>query len=233
MVVWLAPACALAAATAATAAQQAGGEGVPAASHLRAAQQQARADPALTAMVRRQCAGRGAGKPATAAQALLQLQQAEAAHRDERAWPRPRADRLLQAVVARGCAAYHATRLQPGASFPVWWHTALRIDGVRLAATGYEVQARAITADGPVAGSRVTFSRGLHHACFVPTDLAGQAACVMVDTHPHGGRPDGWAEAHEGPVVATFAGSVSVTRVALPAVEFRDLPVFASAPAWR
>jgi hypothetical protein len=115
----------------------------------------------------------------------------------------------------------------------VWWHSQLQFDGIRPAATGFQIQARAQTADGAVASSRITFARGLHHACFVSTDLQGQAGCVMVDTHPHGGRPDAWAEAHEGPFIATFAGSVSPTRVELPAVAFRDLPVFASAPAFR
>lgn len=204
---------------------------VPARHHLLAAQQQARGQPALVVLVRRQCANAAASR--TADLALQALAQAEADHRAERALPRPQADRLLQAVVLRGCTAYHATRLQAGASFPVWWHTVLRIDGVRPAATGFEVQARATTSHGPVTSSRITFSRGLHHACFVSTDAVGQAACVMVDTHPHGNRSDAWAEAHEGPLVATFAGSVSAARVDLPAIESRDLPVFASAPAWR
>ncbi|MDH4393244.1 MAG: hypothetical protein QE285_17705 [Aquabacterium sp.] len=205
--------------------------GVAAAAHLQAAQRQARGDAPSMAMFKRQCALSQA--PRTAALAVQQLRQAEADHQAERALPRPRADRLLQMVVARGCAAHHATRLQPGLSYPVWWHSQLRFDGIRPAATGFEIQARAHTADGAVATSRITFARGLHHACFVLTDAQGLAACVMVDTHPHGGRPDAWADAHEGPFVATLAGSVSPTRVELPAVEFRDLPVFASAPVWR
>ena len=204
---------------------------VAAAAHLQAAQRQARSDATSMAVFKRSCGLSQA--PRTATLAVQQLRQAEADHQAERAQPRPQADRLLQAVVARGCAAYHATRLQPGQSYPVWWHSQLQFDGIRPAATGFQIQARAQTADGAVASSRITFARGLHHACFVSTDVQGQAACVMADTHPHGGRPDAWAEAHEGPFIATFAGSVSAIRVELPAVAFRDLPVFASAPAFR
>lgn len=214
-----------------TTAPTAGPAAVPAHSHLLAAQRQSRGQPALVAMVRRHCARSAA--PKTAALALQALTGAEAAHRAVRALPRPQPQQQLQAVVLRSCAAHHATRLQPGASFPVWWHTRLDIDSVRPTATGFEVQARASTAQGAVASSRVTLARGLHHACFIATDASGQAACVMVDTHPHGGRPDAWAEAHEGPVIATFAGSVSPERVELPAVAVRDMPVFASLPAWR
>ncbi|GCL62882.1 hypothetical protein [Pseudaquabacterium pictum] len=209
----------------------AGTTGVPSDSHLRAAQRQARGQPALAALVRHHCAQTAA--PKTAALARQALEQAEAAHRAERALPRPEPDRLLQHVVLRSCAAHHATRLQPGASFAVWWHTRLAIDSMRPTATGFEALARASTVNGAVASSRVTLARGLHHACFMATDATGQAACVLVDTHPHGGRPDAWAEAHEGPVIATFAGSVSPDRVELPAVAFRDMPVFASPPAWR
>lgn len=210
---------------------QPGAAGVPAAAHLQAAKRQARGDAAAMAVFQRACAA--SQTPGTAALAARQLQQAEADHQAERAQPRPQADRLLQMAVARGCAAYHATRLQPGQSYPVWWHSRLQFDGIRPAATGFEIQARATTTQGAVASSRVTFARGLHHACFVLTDNRGHAACAMVDTHPHGGRPDAWAEAHEGPFVATLAGSVSPTRVELPAVAFRDLPVFASAPVFR
>ena len=203
---------------------------VPADSHLRAAQRQSKGQPALAALVRRHCARTAA--PKTAGLARQDLEQAEAAHRAERALPRPQPDRLLQAVVLRGCAAYHATRLQAGASFPVWWHTRLDIHSVRPTATGFEVQAQASTVNGAVVSSRITLARGLHHACFMATDASGQAACVLVDTHPHGGRPDAWAEAHEGPVIASFAGSVLPDRVELPAVTVRDMPVFASLPAW-
>jgi hypothetical protein len=199
--------------------------GVEADAHRRAAARQAQGDPVLVAAFQRGCSP--ASAPRTAEQALQQLRQTETDHQAERAQPRPRADVLLRAVVLRGCAAFHATRLQPGTSYPVWWQSQVRIEAMRPAATGFEIQARAGTADGAVSDSRVTFSRGLHHACFVPTNSKGQAACVMVYTHPHGSRVDGWAEANEGPFVATFAGRVSATRVDLPAVEFRDLPVFA------
>lgn len=208
----------------------AGHTSVSADSHLRAAQRQSKGQPALASLVRRHC-GQSAA-PKTAALARQGLEYAEAAYRAERALSRPQPDRLLQAVVLRGCAAYHATRLQVGASFPVWWHTRLDILSVRPTATGFEVHAHASTVNGAVASSRVTLARGLHHACFMDTDATGQAVCVLVDTHPHGGRPDVWAEAHEGPVIATFAGSVSLDRVELPAVAFRDMPVFVGLPSW-
>lgn len=115
-------------------------------------------------------------------------------------------------------------------SYPVWLHTRLTIEAIRPGGSGFDVQALASTTDGPARSSRVTFSRGLHHACFAPSDTIGRAGCTMVDTHPHGGRVDGWVEAHEGPIVATYAGSVSATVVQLPAVETRDFPVFAGLP---
>lgn len=199
--------------------------------HRRAAERHARLDPVLRATFRRDCSS--SSGPTTAALAAQRLQQAEADYRAERALPRPRADRLLMAVVARGCAAYHATRLHPGTSYPVWLQSQVRIEEIKPAATGFEVQARATTVDGAVENSRITFSRGLHHACFQLTDAKGKVHCVMVDTHPHGDRVNGWAEAHEGPLVVTLAGSVSPTRVELPAVEFRDFPVFVGAAGFR
>lgn len=203
---------------------------VAADSHLQAAQRQSRADPALQAAVRRACARSSA--PASAALAVRALQQAEAEHQHERAQPRPDPARLLHTVVLRSCLAYHATRLQAGASYPVWLHTRLAIESVRPAGTGFEAQARATTADGAAVVSRVTFSRGLHHACFAQSDPSGLAGCTLVDTHPHGDRGNGWAEAHEGPLVATYAGSVGPGVVALPAVATRDFPVFASFGPW-
>jgi hypothetical protein len=199
---------------------------VPADAHLQAAQRQARGHPVLQQAVRRACASSAA--PTGAAAAEQALREAEADYQRERAQARPDAARLLQAVVLRGCAAYHATRLQPEVSHPVWLHTRLTIDAVRPGLTGFEVQARATTIGGTARPSRVTFSRGLHHACFVSTDAAGLGGCTMVDTHPHGDRVNGWAEAHEGPLVATYAGNVSATVVQLPAVETREFPVFSS-----
>lgn len=201
--------------------------GAAATTHLRAAERQAVGDESLKAAFARWCLT-SSSAPETAALAVRRLGQAEADHQAERALPRPRANRLLLAVVLRSCAAFHATRLQPGASYPVWLHTQIRIEGSRPTAAGLEMQARATTVDGAVANSRITFSRGLHHACFASTDATGKATCTMVDTHPHseGGMGSGWAEAHEGPVVATLAGSVSASRVELPAVGFLDLPVF-------
>ena len=201
----------------------------PAEQHLQAAQRQARGDAPLQRPVLKRACARHRQAPRTAAVwQSRQLQQAEAIHQQERAQARPDTARLLQVVVLRGCAAYHATRLQPGVSHPVWLHTRLRIESLRPGSTGFAVQARASSAAGGALPSRVTFSRGLHHACFTTTDAVGLASCTMVDTHPHGDRINGWAEIHEGPLVATYSGSVSATVVQLPAVETREFPVFTS-----
>jgi len=228
---WLGAGLGLVAASALATAPAPAGVAVDAKAHLRAAKRQAHGDHALSAAFQRACSA--AATPKTAALAVQQLRQTEADHQNERSQSRPRQDRLLLAVVMRGCAAWHATRLQPGASYPVWLHTRVRIEGVKPAAAGFEIQAWASTVDGPVSNSRITFSRGLHHACFAPTDATGKAACVMVDSHPHGDASHGGAEAHEGPFVATLAGSVSPNRVELPTVEFREVPVFASQPPFR
>lgn len=203
---------------------------VTADSHRDAARRQSRDSPALRQRFARACAPSAA--PPSAALAVQALQALEAEHQRERLQAQPDPERLRHTVVLRGCMAYHATRLQAGASYPVWWHTWLSIDSVRPASTGFEAQARVTTAHGAAATSRVTFSRGLHHACFVQTDADGRAGCTLVDTHPHGDRLNGWAEAHEGPLIATYAGSVSAAAVALPATHTRELPVFASLPAF-
>lgn len=205
-------------------------QAVPAAAHRQAAQRQAQGDAVLKRAFKQWCSV--ASAPTTAALAAQRLLAAEADHQRERAQPAPDEDRLRLAVVLRGCAAYHASRLLPGSSHPVWLHTQLLLVSVRPGKLGFEVAAQASTVDGPVVNSRITFARGLHHACFASTDAAGVVTCTLVDTHPHGNKLDGWAEAHEGPFVATLAGSVASTVVQLPAVAFRDMPVFANFPSW-
>ena len=206
-------------------------QAVPAAAHLQSAQRQAQGDAALTRAVRQWCSA--ASAPATAALAAQRLQAAEADHRHERAQPVPDADRLRLAVVLRGCAAYHASRLLHGSSHPVWLHTQLLLVSVKPGKAGFEVTAKASTVDGPVVNSRITFARGLHHACFAATDAVGMVTCTLMDTHPHGNKLDGWTEAHEGPFVATLAGSMASTVVQLPAVALRQMPVFSSGPIFR
>lgn len=199
--------------------------------HRDAAQRQAQGHTSSRSVVERWCST--ASSPASAELAVQRLQAAEAEYRTERMLPRPRADQLRLAVVRRSCAAYHASRLLPGESYPIWLYTHLQIKSVRPAAAGFEVQAVATTVDGPVVNSRITFARGLHHACFAATDAAGVVTCTMVDTHPHGPGVGVWAEAHEGPVVATLAGKVAPEVVELPSVSFRDLPAFANLPGFR
>lgn len=222
----------LGALAAAAAPVPAAAQAVPAAAHLQAAQRQAQGDAALKRAVRQWCSA--ASAPATAALAVQRLQAAEADHQRERAQPAPDADRLRLAVVQRGCAAYHASRLLPGSSHPVWLHTQLLLVSVKPGKLGFEVTAKASTVDGPVVNSRITFARGLHHACFASTDATGVVTCTLLDTHPHGSNPlNGWAEAHAGPFVATLAGSMAPTVVQLPAITLREMPVFSSGPIFR
>lgn len=174
-----------------------------------------------------------AGQRIDAAQALQALRAAESDWRRERERAEPREAVLQQAVVARSCAAHHATRLQAGASHAVWWPSKVDILGVQPAAAGWTVEVRATTLAGPVVGSRITLSRGLHHTCFALSDATGSVRCTLLDTHPHGGAMNVWAEAHEGPIVATLAGQVAPDRVELPAVGQRAIPVFVSARSFR
>jgi hypothetical protein len=206
-------------------------QAVPASAHLLAAQRQARRDPSLQALFQRTCLL--AGHRIDAPRALQMLQSAEADWRLERDRPEPREAVLRQVVVARSCAAHQLTRLSPGSSHAVWLHTQVEILGVLPSAAGWTVEARATTMDGPVVGSRITIARGLHHTCFALTDAAGSVRCTLVDTHPHSGRPSAWAEAHEGPIVATVAGQVTPARVELPAVGQREIPVFMAAGPFR
>jgi hypothetical protein len=199
--------------------------------HWQAARVLAQGDAAMLAAFERGCSP--AAAPATAAQALQRLQAAEAEHRAERVQLQPREERLRLAVVQRACAAHHASHLQPDLQIPIWLHTRLQLTRITPGQAGFEVEAQASTPLGPVARSRITLARGLHHSCFGLTDNAGVVRCTLLDTHPHGNRLDGWAEAHEGPFVATLAGSVSPTVVELPAFAARAMPVFSASPFLR
>jgi hypothetical protein len=134
---------------------------------------------------------------------------------------------LRSLVVQRECAAYQATRFLPQIRRPVWLLSELTLSRPRTAAhaEGMRVEAFARNVDGPVVNSRITFSQGLHMSCFGLTDARGAVRCTLVDTHPHGpGSNDQDDEAHDGPLIASLAGSVSTDRVELPAAVQRDLP---------
>ncbi len=198
----------------------------PAVTHLQSAQKLAQATPTLQRAFKQWCSAKPTNLPADVAE--QRLQAAETSHQTERAQARPDADRLRTAVLLRACAAHQASLLQPGRVRPVWLHTAVDITELRPGPSGVEVRAKATSPQGPVVNSRITFARGLHHSYFALSNARGEVQCTLVDTHPHAGRVGGWDAAHDGPVVATLAGSMTSTVVELPAVALRELPTFAS-----
>jgi hypothetical protein len=203
--------------------------------HLRAAKRQAAGLPELEKRRRAWCSA--GARPPSALSAVAAVRGVEAAYRAAAYSPvRATQRELLGLVVQRECAAYHAARLEPQVRRPVWLFSDLRIVAFRLSGglTGaVEAEAEARNIDGPVRNSRITFSQGLHMSCFVATGIQGAARCTLVDTHPHG---PGWNPfgdpSHQGPLIATLAGSVSSERVELPAVVERPWPA-SFAPRWQ
>jgi hypothetical protein len=200
---------------------------VTANSHLRAAERHAGREPDLRTIFRHACAAKSA--PKTVEEAVSAVRKTEAVFHNERAQATPDQTLLTRAVVLRGCAAYHATRLQPGASYPLWLLSSLKVTQMGLVnppGKGWWVEAQARNLNGPVANSRLTFSQGAHMSCFGATDAQGVVRCTLQDTHPHGPGPLSAAEvaAHKGPVIATLAGSVSASRIELPTVTERPMP---------
>lgn len=200
---------------------------VTASSHRRAAEKHAGSQPELRATFRRACSSKSA--PKTVEEAVNAIRKAETGLQHERSQPNPDPQRLKQAVVLRGCAAYHATRLQPGASHPLWLLSSLTVTGmgyVKPPGKGWWVEAVAQNVEGSVANSRLTFSQGAHMSCFGTTDAKGAVRCVLQDSHPHGPGPLTAADvaAHSGPVIATLAGSVSSTRVEIPSTTEHPMP---------
>lgn len=199
-----------------------------AARHLLAAEGQAARDPTLRQRRERWC--KTAAAPADATLAEQAVRVAEEAYRNAAGAATPPARAALRSlVVQRECAALHAARLQPQVRRPVWLIselTIVRVGASSSTANGMEVVAVARNVNGPVVNSRITFSQGVHMSCFGVTDVRGSVRCTLVDTHPHGpesahGTDD---EAHEGPLIATLAGSTSADRVELPAVVQQSLP---------
>ena len=106
-----------------------------------------------------------------------------------------------------------------GAEHPVWLLSQLRVLRPSPAhADDLYVRATATNLAGPVVGSRITFSRGLHMSCFGTTDTRGQVQCKLLDTHPHGPGSEGTHQEHAGPLVVTLAGTADSHRIQLPAV---------------
>lgn len=203
--------------------------------HLRAAQGQAAGDAALEKRLRAWCSA--GAMPRSASAAVAAVRDAEAAYRAAAYAPvRATQKELRSLVVQRECAAYQAARLEPQVRRPMWLFSDLRIVEFRLTGglTGaVEAEAEARNIDGPVRNSRITFSQGLHTSCFAATGVQGATRCTLVDTHPHG---PGWNPlgdaSHQGPLIATLAGSVSSDRVELPAVVERPWPA-SFAPRWQ
>jgi hypothetical protein len=227
--------------TAAMAAPQAGPVRDPslaaAEQHRSAAVRQAAGNRAAGAGLKAWCVPQlRAGGAGAAEAAIAAVSAAEAAYRDAAYAPaRARPEVLQMLVVQRQCAAFRAARAAPSRVLPVWLLSKLSITQMGPAVppeTGWWVEAKASHADGPVVGSRITFSQGAHMSCFGLSDAKGVVRCRMQDTHPHG--PGAWSKAdvaaHSGPVIASLAGSVSASRVELPAVAERAMPAPFAAP---
>ncbi len=201
--------------------------------HLRSAMRQAAGHTALEQRRKAWCDSRRAPEEATrAAQAVRVAEDAYRTAANVSTLPKHAVLRDL--VVQRECAAAQAARLQPQVRRPVWLISELAFAPVRRASGASEavpVAAVARNINGPVVGSRITFSQGLHMACFGITDARGAVQCTLVDTHPHGPESAHEAddEAHEGPLTATLAGSASADKVELPAVVQRAMPTRHSA----
>lgn len=149
----------------------------------------------------------------------LRLEAVEAAYQRERQAERPDRARVLSLVVERECAAFQEARISGAPGRPIWLLSQLRVLRPTTShADELHVRAVATNPVGPVVGSRITFSRGLHMSCFGITDARGQVQCTLVDTHPHGPGAEGTHEEHEGPLVVTLAGTVDSHRIQLPVV---------------
>ena len=186
--------------------------------HLANAGLHAKGQARLMAAMARWCSPTAA--PSTTLQErTLRLEAVEAAYQRERQAERPDRARVLSLVVERECAALQEARAPGAPGRPTWLLSQLRVLPPKTAHTD-ELHVRAVATNlaGPVVGSRITFSRGLHMSCFGTTDARGQVQCTLVDTHPHGPGAESTHEEHEGPLVVSLAGTVDKHRVQLPAV---------------
>ena len=186
--------------------------------HLTSAALHAKGHPRLMAAMAQWC-GTATVSPIPLQEQTQRLQAVEAAYQRERQAERPDRARLLSHVVERECAAFQETRVFGGPVLPVWLLSQLRpLKPTTAHADGLHVRAVATNLAGPVVGSRITFSRGLHMSCFGITDVQGQVQCTLLDTHPHGPGAEGTHEEHEGPLVVNLAGTVDSHRIQLPTV---------------
>ncbi|PUA97270.1 hypothetical protein C8C99_2116 [Acidovorax sp. 107] len=124
---------------------------------------------------------------------------------------------LESPVVERQCLAYRLTKVNPEFKTPVWYLSHLQFVHTKPT-SGHGISAKAVarasSADGPILNNRITFSMGLHHSCFGYTDVKGQVACTLVDTHPHG--PGVVHEEEADSIVASLQGVLSDDLVLWP-----------------
>ncbi len=188
--------------------------------HLDSARAHAKGQPPLVAAMAKWCStAEGSTAAIPLQERTLRLLSVEAAYQRERQAERPDTARLRSLVVERECAAFQETRSPGGAERPVWLLSQLRVLRPSPAhADDLYVRATATNLAGPVVGSRITFSRGLHMSCFGTTDTRGQVQCKLLDTHPHGPGSEGTHQEHAGPLVVTLAGTADSHRIQLPAV---------------
>lgn len=75
------------------------------------------------------------------------------------------------------------------------------------------VGVRIASDNAPVEGATVTFYRAPHFFCATRSDRRGIAACELADSHP---EEHAHSESETEPVIATFSGDLSPTRVLPP-----------------
>jgi hypothetical protein len=116
---------------------------------------------------------------------------------------------ILAAIArARNCVAH--TEAVSTANAVSW--EVVDVSPLRNPSRPLEVAVRASIAGRPVTDSQVTFARGLHLYCIAKTDRSGVAKCTLSELH----EDDGADEDEAAPVVATFGGAVSPTKIQLP-----------------
>lgn len=190
--------------------------------HLANAGLHAKGKPSLMAAMARWCSPQ-TPQSTSLQDRSLRLPEVEMAYQRERQAERPDRTRMLSLVVERECAAFQEARVSGAPVRPIWLLSQLRVLRPTTAGSN-ELHWRAVATNlaGPVVDSRITFSKGLHMACFGITDARGQVQCTLVDTHPHGPGSEGTPEEHEGPLVVSLAGTVDRRRVQLPAVVIQN-----------
>ncbi|SCK14044.1 hypothetical protein VAR608DRAFT_0847 [Variovorax sp. HW608] len=122
-----------------------------------------------------------------------------------------RTQAAILAAIARARNCVVRSEAASATANAVSWEV-VDVSPLRKPSLPVEVAVRASIAGRPVADSQVTFARGLHLFCIAKTDRRGVAKCTLSELH----EDDGADEDQAAPVVATFGGAVSPTKIQLP-----------------